>query len=466
MKNDKLTKTRVSSFEVSKVDGEWKDVTGRWRKTADACRGVANLFWQAWVNWHYEHQSFWELKAWLDKREADGIKAAGRCPVQCYPTELGNLIYGAASRRFPELAKGEIVLILNRLSQGLKSRKAAKGSLPGWSAIILHHEAHPAFTRPFPILFDKGNTATIFEVPAEKDGNWHVTIRVSRTEENGKGRTYQDRMELWCRGLKVQSQVAILRRIASGDYKFQGSQLVYSRGKRKWFLRLCYEMPQEPVESQDVAEVAVLSAGDEWPWVLTYGTQERHPGGRGRFIAPVRRSLLMQRWDRHANYRQAGHANKGHGRERAGAGPQWKLRQRWKDLVKRVNSTVATEVLHYCRDWGCGTLVYEQPDGEFRDTRFLAAAGKVEGREDSTGWDWFQVRTMLEQRAADYGLMIRVEKVEGSADAKTPATSRNDGNPNGNGSFGNGATGNGQRTAAKRGRNAKSSKTKVQAVAK
>lgn len=450
MKSDRLTKTRIASFEVTKVDGDWKDTTIRWHKTADACRGVANYFWQAWVAWHFQQDSIVKLKVWLDRRAKEG-KAAGKCPVDCYPKELSNAIYNGASARFPELAKGEIVLILNRLSQGLKSRKASKGSLPGWSAIILHHEAHPAFTRSFPILFDRGNTATEIEPPAERGENWHVSLRVSRQEVDGKGVTYHDRMELWCKGRKVASQVAILQRIAADEYRFMGSQMVYSRGKRKWFLKLCYEAPRDEPPDLDPGKEAVLSARDDGPWLLTFPDgKTRIPGGHGRYIGPVRRQLLMQRWNRLANYKNAGSANKGHGCERAGAGPQWKLQQQWKNFVKRVNSGVVREALNACVAAGCGMLIYEQPDGDWRDTRFLATAGKVEGRTDSSAWDWSQVRTMLEQRAVECGVAIKVVKVEGSIDAEKPGSSRDDGSGNGDATYSKKKPGNGNPAGRKR----------------
>jgi hypothetical protein len=73
-------------------------------------------------------------------------------------------------------------------------------------------------------------------------------------------------------------------------------------------------------------------------------------------------------------------------------------------------------VLDACVAAGAGTLIYEQPDGEFRDGRFLAGSGKVEGRADSTGWDWFQVRTMLEQRAGDCGVTVKTVKAGGDGE--------------------------------------------------
>lgn len=435
MKNDRLTKTRIASYEVRGVDGDWKETTTRWHKTADACRGVANLFWQSWVAWHFASGSHGKLKAWLDKRQADGVKAAGKCPVEAYPAELSKRTYAEASQRFPELAKGEIVLVLNRLTKGLKSRKAATGNLPGHSAILLHHESHPSFTRSFPILFDKGNTTTTIEPPAKPGGNWHISFRVSRREVSGKGVTYHDRLEIWSQGKRTASQIAILGRIATGEYRFMGSQLIYSRGKRKWFAHICYEMPQAPAPQLNTNRVACLRAASDHPWNLVLpGGTIRRPGGHGRYVEPVRRQLLMQRWNRRANYRNAGNANKGHGRTRAGAGPQWKLQQAWKSFTKRVNSGVVRETLKACAAAGCGKLVYEQPAGDFRDERFLANAGKVEGRRDSTGWDWFQVATMLNDRAADYGIAVVVRKVEeqeceGSSGEENTETPRGDGTP-------------------------------------
>lgn len=424
-KNDRLTLTSVTSFEVKAVGGDWTDTTNRWHEVSRQCQGVANLFWEAWVAWHYSHDSYRKMKDWLEKR-ANGSKA--KCPVDTMPKELAREIYRRATERYPGLSANLVSLVLQRVQKTMTARKAAKGSLPGATAILLNQESHPSYTRPFPILFDRANTMTAFEDPAERGGNWHLRMRFWRTQIDGKSVRVEDRMELWCKGKKVQSQVRILERIASAEYKFCGSQLIYSRGKRKWFAKLCYEMPRPEKLPLDAGKVAVLSAGADCPLVLEMPDGDtKRPMGAGHHVIPVRRKLLKQRWNRRANYRNAGSASKGHGRERAGAGPQWKLQQRWKDFVKHNNRIAARAVIDWCVAAGVGAVEYWQPDGEFGATRFLHNAGKVDGRNDSTGWDWFQLRTFLEQAAAKVGIEVRVEKqsCEGSGDEKTTGTSRN-----------------------------------------
>jgi hypothetical protein len=213
----------------------------------------------------------------------------------------------------------------------------------------------------------------------------------------------------------------------------------------------------------DANKVAILRAHVNRPWELVLPDGKmRMPGGNGRYIGPVRRQLLMQRWNRQSNYTNAGSANKGHGRERAGAGPQWNLQQQWKNFVKRVNSGVVREVLNACVAAGCGTLVYEQPDGDFKDSRFLSMAGKVDGRNDSSAWDWFQVRTMLEQRSPECGVAVVVRKVEGSDGDENPGSPRSDGNGNGHMTCGKKKPGNGKPAGRKRPRKQDRSKTKTE----
>ncbi|HUW62538.1 MAG TPA: hypothetical protein VMZ06_16145 [Candidatus Bathyarchaeia archaeon] len=449
-KPTKPTDFRVVSMEVKGVAGEWSEVTGRWHRIAKQLQQLTNHWWEIWLVWHAGNESAAKIRAWLDHREkikqehvddAKGCKAAlkkfGFCPVPFWPPDLAkgrNGTYQTLSRAYPELTKGVIVLAMNRLFKTLKSRKAASGPLPGWVAIVLRNEAVPSFTNPMPIPFDVANTGTDFIPPVERTGNWRVLLSLSRTEdERGRGHSKPDTVELYCQGRKVAGEAAKLKHLASGEWAFKGSYLVYSRKRRKWFLQLAYDQPAGAKPELDAARVAVLRAGDEWPWELALPDDGlRHPGGRGSYIAPKRKSLLLQRWNRRANYRNAGHANKGHGRTRAGAGPQWRLQQAWKDFTKRVNHAISREVVDACVCNGCGTLRYEQPVGEFGQTRFLHNAGKVEGREDSTGWPWFQLKTFLEQKCHRAGItlvVVTADKCEGSGDAENPGTARDDATP-------------------------------------
>jgi hypothetical protein len=462
-KPDRLTECKVLSFEVT---GKYGDRSKLWHQLASDCQGLANAFWQCWNAWHYHNNSGEKLKTWLSARaNAENPKDAGPCPVEAIPKEMEKELH-QLRWRFPAIPSRMSTLLPQRLKRTLQNRKAVKGSLPGYVSIILGREGFQTFTKPYPILFDRANAS--FVPPTELNGNWSIVVNMVRTEAwDGSVCEQRHTLELWCKGQKVRSQVAILRKIAAGEmarrqleseiearyrpllkglsrgsdthkakakemaaakqaiadnhHMFAGSQLVFSQSRRKWFVKLCFVAPRQSPPELDADKVATLSTRDNGPWLLTLADgKTRIPGGHGRYIGAIRKRLLTQRWDRQANYKNAGSANKGHGRTRSGAGPQWK------NFVKRVNSGVVREVLNSCVAAGCGTLVYEQPDGDFRDSRFLATAGKIERRRDSSAWDWGQVRTMLEQRAVDCGITVIVRKVDGSGDDQNPCTPRSD----------------------------------------
>jgi len=431
-KNDRLSLTQMTSFEVKTVGGDWQEVTGRWHELSRDCRDLANFFWQRWLVHHFQNNSAFLLKAWLADRQEKGVKAAGKCPVDCLDNKLSNAIYHESSQRFPRLNKRLQVLLLNRLTKTLKSRKAASGSLPGWSAILLSHEGVPTFTRPYPILFDKinGPSEYPFVPPEERGGNWKLRLRVWRDESaDGKGSSPVDEIELWCRGKKVRSQVAILEKIAAGQYTFQGSQLIYSKSARKWFVRLCYSRPAEVKPFLDAGKTSVLRAGASCPFelILPDGATLRPIGG-GHFIGPVRRNLTIQRLNRRQAYRYAGKNAKGHGRNRALGDGWWRLQQRDRDFTKHVNRLVARFVVDACIARGIGRVEYVQPEGDGKAECFLETAGAIGDRKDAVGWPWFELGTYLNQAAQKVGIEVHVSKDagerEGSGGAKTPGTSR------------------------------------------
>ncbi len=408
---DSLMAVRITSFEVAKVNGDWSETTRRWRDLSDLCKGVVNCFWETWLVWHVQHQSRQKLKAWLNKRQEEGVRAAGKCPVDPLPKALGSLVGKTCKEAFPGVHSRVRTLILNTLNRDLRKHKAANGSLPGHSAILLHHQSIPSSTRPHPIPFDRQN-ATI--VPPEKPGgDFALRCRVTRIQPTGGNRvgSIEDTVTLRCQGRRVQSQVAILKRIVSGEYSFRGSKLIYSAAKRKWFVQLAYRMPIEPKRGLDPKRVAVLSARRNHPWMLLLPDGKRKwIGGRGDYVVSIRKSLLMRRWGQQDNYRHAGHANKGHGRKRAQR-DGWRLRQAWKHFTDRCCHGWTKQVVDWCLAERCKRLVYLQPEGERAESRFLHNAGKVAGRDDSTGWPWFDIGTKLAYKCQQNGIELEVRKV-------------------------------------------------------
>ena len=87
------------------------------------------------------------------------------------------------------------------------------------------------------------------------------------------------------------------------------------------------------------------------------------------------------------------------------------LQQGWNDFVKTANNQLVHDVVEKCLEANCGRLVYFQPTGSVRDTRFLHVAGKVPGRMDNTSWGWRQVHDLLARKCEEVGIDFKVCKV-------------------------------------------------------
>jgi hypothetical protein len=459
----------------------------RWIDLSEQCQEVMNWLWQQWEVWHVTHGSPAAIRQWLHatkewhaRNEASlrSKKAASRKTGAPKPkaNKEGKpklAIYGISAEmgltetnmqpHFSHVNHRTIGLLLNKFKEGVKSRKSASGSLSGWMAILLNREGRPSFTRPVPIPFDSQNARIL---PPDKDHTtWRLSLRVDRIPREGKpAMSTEEIVELKTHKavvsqgkivkLRPLAIASILERIDSGEYAFRGSSVVYDKAKRKWFAHISWRRTvEEHGAGLDINKTAVLRAGDRRPWVLEVDDREYWwCGGDGKHVSAVRERILRQRWERQDNYRYAGSASKGHGRKRACQGWDPKLSQRWRDFVKTCNHVTTRRVVDELVKRGVGRIVYMQPDGDYRDTRFLATAGKIrietrampladaerlaQGkrreclgvavkevgngqavvswyRNDASGWDWFQVATFLRSKCQEVGIHVEVLKESG-----------------------------------------------------
>lgn len=405
---------RVAKFQVGDVEGGIETLR-QWRTIAESCRDIVNTIHNQWIVWH-ECNGSWELitewlktvKAWHeytgDKRRR-GKKP--KCPVECTPSTFTKALWQTLKGRFPTVHSRVMSLLIQDAIRKLKSRPAAQGMLPAWMAILLGRESLPTSTRPWPIPFDIKNKPVF----SQDGAKWQVSLRLDR-DEPLPGKKMAPASEPFQFALRTESRKAAserikLERIVAGEYKFCGSKIMVR--DRKWFLLLCYQQPKsDPAEK--LTGQAVLTPGEDHPWTLTIDGREIWLGGDGREVAAVRRRVFRQRDTRKRNYRNAGSANKGHGRNRT-LGPVFRLTRRWKDFVKTHNHTITRRAVQICLEHKISTLVYEQPIGTLRDRLFLATSGKSPEWPDANGWDWYGVGSQLGYKGQHEGISIVVKKV-------------------------------------------------------
>lgn len=387
---------RILSVEVKQI-GESKesDQTARTRlkELCEQVQEATNYFWSEWFCWHRTNGSEAKIREW----QAEWIKYKNKerdkpkLDVVAMPKELSNLIYHGVSRGWPELQIRVVVLMLNRLSSGVASLKASRGSFAGWHAILLHRQAIPSFTKPLPLLFDKDNTKMF--LPASDDDSHRIELKLAREEVAGKTTKASVVFDclIWDRGRQMAGRRQTLKLITRGEYPLKGSHLVFDRGK--CFAQLTYEIPEVP--KSEATGTALITPGRRHPMLMKLPNRNgaKWIGGDGRVVTEVRRQLLCQRLGRKSAYRQCPTSNsRGHGRTR-GIEKVTKLSRRWRDFVTTYSRNMAAAIVAECQRRDIGTVILGRPK---KDSRYLSNTG-VDDRRDSTSWDWFG----LERRIAD-----------------------------------------------------------------
>lgn len=396
---------RVVSLEL-KVPKESRQ---RWLELSRQCQQVVNCIWRTWLLWHVQHgteQKQREFLAARDAWKASGSKPADKPkpPGKAVPPECGKALYAELRRRFPEVHIRVTELLRNSVSGKIGELKAAHGSLPGWVAILFCNQSLPSTVRGNPIPFDSANSE--LEPPADKDGEWKLHVRLTAVPRKGKMATsILETIPLWTKGRKLNSQRQLLSRIVTGEYKFCGSNVVFDDGK--WFAKICYQMPVTPAIGLNADRVAFLRPANSHPWAMRLPGRNRWPGGSGMYVVAKRKQIIGERKSRQHNYRWAGSANKGHGRDRALL-PIWGLQSAWKRFVKTANYTVARDVVTQCVAAGVGKLIYFQPDENSGRSRFLVWAGQVP--HSKSGWDWAQMATRLGHLCHEFGVELVIRK--------------------------------------------------------
>lgn len=388
---------RVAKFEVDSVVGqEWKEVLARWFATMDFARRAANLYHETWLVWHVRNESAFKITEWLNARKAVGIKAAGECPVKCFTPELSKLIYDTLKTKYANLQIDVVTGIMNVLQKTISTGKAANGSLPKWTSILLHNEAMPMFTRSFPVPFDKKNAKLIV------DGqNRIVELKLWRMPVDGKATNVAvvDRIKLRMTGKSAKGQLAKFDKIASGEWSFKGSEFTYDKNNKKWFVNLCHQCPSQ-VESLNPDKAAYLIPGRNVPFYIRQrGQRKQWLQGRGHHITSMRERVWSKRSELNSGSKKSTSLRGGHGTK---AAMKWRERwsRTWREFVKRINHHVSKDAVDYCVTNGIGTLYYCKPNGPCSENRCVSG-----GFKNST-WEFHDLQSKLDYKCKARGVKL------------------------------------------------------------
>lgn len=411
---------RTNRFEIA-----YSAVPEHWGKWCTAVQRLKNAMVQRWLLFHTDAGSRKKLLDWRDdliawhreqEENAAERKAAkkGRrkaalphekrakpkCPVQCW--DRGIDVYQCVKEVRASYVGGDNVIsatVLNLAKyiflKAFQKRSGEKSAFKRWQLILMEQATMIGFDRPQPLPFDKKNSSI---VPTDKGYNLRVSMDDVGPIE----------IPLLVHKRKAWKQKHILERIESGRYVFKGSEIVWDARKRKWFCHLCWQDTESQTADLDKSRHAVLSPGKNDPWILDKGDGNfPYRGGTGRHITAMRKRVLSQRQSRMEHYRYAGANRKGHGRKHA-TGPHQKLTAIWKNFQKRYNNQVTTDVVRELVNSNIGQLIYLQPTGAKSESRFLSWAGTDDHR--LAGWEYFQIKTMLEQKCARAGIEFVVRQ--------------------------------------------------------
>lgn len=406
---------RVIRVAVVGSEGDWPEERKRLAAVAQQIQAATNDWAAHWLRLHYAAGNHLTVRqwmaanlAWVKTPQAERVPAARvPCPVKPCDAAMSREIYAALRVDHFSLGTKPVGLATQKAMKRLTQSAASRSAYPRWMIILAGCGEFPQSSRSLPVPFHTSNCKLILPTAGEEREEWRLEVRLEQKPGDAQG-LVPIRLKLKTGGRSCAAIRAALWNIAKGDWKFCASDLVCRKGL--WYAHICYQMPKAELPALDGDRTAFLSAGANTPILLRLGGRTWKRLRRGNDVRHVRRQLTVQRFGKSESYRYASSAKKGHGR---GVVLAWreKLTRRWRDFVKTWNGQLAAEIAKRLRAEGIGRLVVYQPADDWRDSRFLANAGKICGRIDSTGWDWYQMQAQLSRICQENGIQVLVKKV-------------------------------------------------------
>lgn len=394
----------------------------------DRCR---NFMVRAWLRWREDNPD-WQPEPMKDKdgkpkRTKKGhpvfaktslaplrVLHDGTVAGEDDSVTFGVYLYTLARNAFPSLASCLVSAAAQEVLSNLMTKANAniQGHLHRWQTILANDGQIPTFmarTIPVPHLvagFCYGGRLTGGSKSEElkRHGQSSAVVLLPLWSQQA-GRDVTSPIVTLNIGRLHPGNRTVLKRIASGEWAFSDSDLVFKNDR--WQLQLTYRQPGEALQL-DKARIAVLwpqFPEKNQPFYVESATDGRHwLVGNGALLAAEFGRLDARRKRIRDRFKVSLSGVKGHGRQRfeARLKPWARCTHNYQ---RHFAHQLANEVVRFCKRENCGTVVYREPTLGIREHLWLAAR--------DVPFDWTGLEGVLSHTLRYYGIEYTVERANG-----------------------------------------------------
>lgn len=391
-----------------------------------------NAMVRAWLRWREDHPD-WKAPHVLDSKGNIKLMRNGQpiiqktnlCPSAVddsgNPCEDDNGIgfstwlYRIGRKVMPNVAANLIAMIAREVVSNLQTdvQHHHTGHKYRWQAILANDESAPCFrARTIPIPNNSALFCYAGQITGKGAGRdlvayWGKSSCVLSFPlfSGSSGRSVTCPIVTLNVGVLSPGNRALLSRVARGEWKFADSKLVNKNDQ--WQVQFTYQRPSENLglDPKRTATLWPQFPNAQRPFFLESADAQKHwYCGNGSWLAAECERLDTRRKRIRERYRTAGSGMKGHGRNRF----EKRLRtwtHKTKACQRHFTWQLIAEVVRFCRQHNCGSVVFREPSLSIRDSLWLAKKGAY--------FDWTGLVTDLTHKMKHYGINITTEKVNG-----------------------------------------------------
>lgn len=414
--------TRVAKYGIVDFGGDRAEVSREWSQLCRYRQEILNLCTNWWIAWHEFKGTGNSIRKYLETPKEERGKPDFRCiPSSEEVAEVGWLLegrngkvgaksfYRVASKLYEHVLNSQAIIPITKDFQDRISKLPGTNIKVGWWEVLLGTKAPPFYSR-----------ADKFDIPAGKklfsftsDGkDWFANLT-----PNPGGKTY--RVKIRCQGKNVRSEIEKLEQMIVGELDLRMVTITKDR-KGKWFLYLCYKLPElEPMSDSKIVGIVRATNDPRQPLIIECQGKTRWIVGEKdqRTISYQRDRILYSRRARQKDYRNKTTSRSGHGRKRAMQSCE-RFRTAWPDFTTNLNREFAKQAVRWAKVFGCGRIEFQQPGADDDVVLGMGEESKHMSDDDRTRWPWYQLGKFIEERARKERIFSKVVAPKVDQDTK------------------------------------------------